>query len=75
MTSSANIGTVDRVLRIVVAIGLAAWGYSGLSSPWSFVAYAGAAVLLFTAVVRFCLAYRILGISTCKIAREHGSAE
>lgn len=69
MTPSANIGPVDRVLRIVVAICLVAWGYSGLSSPWSFVAYAVAAVLMFTALVRFCPAYRILGISTCKIAR------
>jgi len=69
MTPSANIGPVDRILRIVAAIALAAWGYAGLSSPWSFVAYAGAAILMFTALVRFCLAYRILGISTCKIAR------
>ena len=69
MIKSANIGPIDRVLRIIAGIGLAVWAYYGLLSPWSFVAYAVAAVLILTALVRFCWAYRLLGISTCKIAR------
>lgn len=69
MLKSTNVGTIDRIIRSLGGIGLAAYGYYGLPSPWSFVAYAVAAVLLLTAFVRFCPAYRLLGISTCKIAR------
>ena len=55
-----NVGTVDRVLRIVagaVLIGLAAtgtvgaWGYLGL-------------VPLLTGLFRFCPVYPLLGINT-----------
>lgn len=69
MMKSANIGPVDRMLRIVAGIGMAAWAYYSMVGPWSFVAYGIAAVLIFTGLVRFCLAYRLLGISTCGIAR------
>ncbi|MBT9458855.1 MAG: DUF2892 domain-containing protein [Burkholderiaceae bacterium] len=56
-----NVGTVDRVLRIVgglVLIGLAASGTIGV---WG---YLGVALLL-TGVFRFCPAYPLLGMNTC----------
>ena len=69
MLKSANIGSTDRIIRIVIGIALAVYAYSSLLSPWSLVAYAIAAVLFVTAIVRFCPAYRLIGASTCKTAR------
>lgn len=67
MFKTANVGTVDRVVRILAGIGLAAYAYTSLLAPWSLVAYAVAAVLVLTALVRFCPAYRLLGVDTCRI--------
>ena len=56
-----NVGTVDRIIRIVlgiVLIGLAAVGTIG---AWGFLGV----LLLLTGVVRVCPAYSVLGINTC----------
>ena len=56
-----NVGTVDRVLRIVVGlvfIGLAATGRIG---AWGWIGI----VPLLTGIVRVCPAYSILGVKTC----------
>lgn len=69
MIKTANIGMADRTIRILIAIALSAYAYMTLAAPWSYVAYAVAAVLLVTALVRFCPAYRLVGASTCKVSR------
>lgn len=69
MWKSANIGPLDRALRIVGGVGLGAYAYAVLSGPWAIAAGVVAAGLLLTALVRFCPAYRLLGIDTCRIAR------
>ncbi len=59
---TANIGNMDRALRIgagVVLIGLAIAGSIG---PWG---YIGVLPLL-TGLVRVCPAYSLLGISSCE---------
>jgi len=56
-----NVGTPDRVLRVVVGallIGLAATGTIGL---WGYIGV----VPLATGLFRFCPAYRLLGVNTC----------
>lgn len=56
-----NVGTVDRVLRIVgglVLIGLAASGTVGV---WGYIGV----VPLLTGIFRFCPAYPLLGMNTC----------
>jgi hypothetical protein len=61
-----NVGTIDRVLRILagmVLIGLAAAGIIGL---WG---YIGVVVLL-TGLFRFCPAYPLLGINTCGLKQK-----
>lgn len=55
-----NVGTVDRVLRILlglVLIGLALYGTIG---PWGYIGI----VPLLTGLVSRCLIYRIFGLST-----------
>ena len=61
-----NVGTVNRVLRIVVGlvlIGLAATGTVGL---WGWIGV----VPLATGLFRFCPAYTLLGINTCPMDRK-----
>lgn len=66
MLKSANIGTTDRILRIVVGVALALYAVYGLASVWQWVAFAVAAILIITALVRFCPAYALFGASTCE---------
>jgi hypothetical protein len=57
----ANVGTVDRVLRIVIGlvlIGLAATGRIGV---WGWIGV----VPLVTGFVRVCPLYSVLGLKTC----------
>lgn len=71
MFKTANVGTVDRAIRLIVGVILLAVPYVYVSELWSNpVAQWGVpivgAVLIFTAVVRFCPLYRLIGTSTCK---------
>jgi len=63
---NANVGTIDRVLRLVVGAAVIAFGYmGGLASPWNIVAIAAGSVFVVTAVIKFCPAYAIFGINSC----------
>lgn len=57
----ANVGGIDRILRIIVGLGILGAGYY-FKSWWGLVGI----VPLLTAIVRFCPAYLPLGLSTCK---------
>ncbi|HEY9057552.1 MAG TPA: DUF2892 domain-containing protein, partial [Aurantimonas sp.] len=41
--------------------------------PWSWAAYAVAAILVLTALVRFCPAYALFGASTCERSASRGA--
>ncbi len=62
---TTNVGNIDRILRIIVGIALIAWalGYlPGIApSQWGWIGL----VPLLTAIVGYCPAYSILGMSTC----------
>lgn len=61
-----NVGTFDRIARVVVAIVLAALAYNGtLEGGLAMGGYIVAAVLLITSVIGFCPAYRLMGMNTC----------
>jgi Protein of unknown function (DUF2892) len=62
----ANVGTIDRILRIIggaVLIALAATGHLG---PWGYLGI----VPLATGLFRFCPAYTLLGIRTCPLQQR-----
>jgi len=62
----ANVGTIDRVLRLVVGAAVIAFGYmGGLASPWNIVAIGVGSVFVVTALIKFCPAYVIFGINSC----------
>ncbi len=57
----ANVGGIDRILRIVVGLVLIALVFVGPQTPWGWVGL----VPLLTGLFRFCPAYRLLGMNTC----------
>lgn len=65
---SRNVGTLDRVLRIVVGAILIALVFVGPKTAWGWIGL----IPLVTAFVGFCPAYRLLGI--CTAARESRQA-
>jgi hypothetical protein len=60
-----NIGNVERVVRIVVGIGVLSLAFVGPHTPW---AYLGILPVL-SGVVGWCPPYALLGISTVKSAK------
>jgi hypothetical protein len=62
---TANIGTIDRSLRVVLGLALLISAYDVVTDVWAWLAAATGAVLLVTALIGICPAYSILGVSTC----------
>ena len=59
---NANVGKLDRVLRVLLGLGLIAFGLLA-TGPWRWLGLAGP-VLLLTAAAGFCPAYWLLRIKT-----------
>ena len=57
-----NIGKAERVVRVVIGLGILSLAFVGPRSPW---AYLGILPVL-TGAVGWCLPYALFGISTCK---------
>lgn len=60
-----NESNLDRALRIILGLALISLVFVGPATPWGWVGL----VPLLTGLVGFCPLYRILGISTCSIAK------
>ncbi len=58
---SRNVGGLDRILRIIVGLGLIAIVFVGPQTPWGWIGV----IPLATALVGFCPAYRLVGLNTC----------
>jgi hypothetical protein len=56
-----NVGSIDRILRIVVGIVLIALVFFGPQTPWGWIGI----VPLVTGLLQTCPAYSLLGVSTC----------
>ncbi|EHJ62191.1 hypothetical protein NSU_0788 [Novosphingobium pentaromativorans US6-1] len=57
-----NVGTLDRLGRIVLGIVLIALVFVGPKTPWGWIGL----VPLMTGLLRTCPLYSLLGIRTCK---------
>lgn len=63
-----NVGSTDRIIRAILGIGIIVFAVlSHGSIRW--VGIVGA-VLLITAIVRYCPAYSIVGINTCSTRKN-----
>lgn len=60
-----NIGKVERVVRVVVGVGILALAFVGPRTPW---AYLGVLPIL-SGLVGWCPPYALLGISTVRPAK------
>jgi hypothetical protein len=60
-----NVGTVDRVLRIVAGVVLIALVFVGPQTPWGWIGV----IPIATALIGWCPAYRLLGIRTCPVEK------
>lgn len=56
-----NVGNIDRIVRIVVGLGLISLAFWGPKTMWGWIGV----VPLFTAIVGWCPPYAMLGINTC----------
>jgi hypothetical protein len=60
----SNVGSIDRVLRLVVGAGLVAWALMG-GPVWAWIGV----IPLATAALGLCPLYSVLGLSTCAIRK------
>ena len=56
-----NVGSLDRILRVILGLGLIALAFVGPKSPWGWLGL----VPLATAVLGWCPPYALVGLSTC----------
>lgn len=61
----ANVGSWDRIARIVVGVALIGATLMGAIGAWGWLGI----VPLATGVFRFCPAYPLLGINSCKMKK------
>jgi hypothetical protein len=62
----ANVGGIDRILRIVVGLALIALAATGTVGAWGWIGV----VLVLTGAVRFCPFYPLLGMNTCPLEQR-----
>ena len=62
-----NVGSIDKLVRIIIA-AVAVWAaYTNqVSSPWDYVLYAVAVIMLLTALMSTCPIWIVFGINTLK---------
>lgn len=58
----ANVGGIDKILRIVVGLALIGATAAGLLPVWGYIGV----VPLLTGLLGWCPAYPLLGMNTCK---------
>lgn len=64
-----NVGTTDKVIRIILGLGIGAAGIY-FKSWWGLIGL----IPFLTAIVGFCPLYPIFGVSTCKAKTEESAA-
>lgn len=66
-----NMGSADKIIRIILAVVLAILSYTGVvSGTLGIVAMVLAAVFVLTSVISFCPLYAIFGMSTCPVEKK-----
>ncbi len=62
----ANVGGIDKVLRIAVGLGLIGATVAGVLPVWGYIGI----VPLATGLIGWCPAYPLLGMNTCGMKKE-----
>ena len=61
---SANVGNLDRIIRILAGLALIAWALKG-GPVWAWIGF----VPLATGLFGYCPPYSLLGINSCGIKK------
>jgi hypothetical protein len=61
---TANVGGIDRILRIVAGLVLIALAATSVVGMWGYIV---GGMVLATGVFRFCGAYTLFGLNTCPL--------
>lgn len=62
-----NVGSIDRVLRVLIAVAASILYFTGtVEGTLGYIVLAVGAIMLLTALIGFCPIYSIVGLSTCK---------
>ncbi len=61
----ANVGGIDRILRILVGLVLISLGFVGPQTNWGWIGL----IPLITGLFSFCPAYTLLGLNTCPMKK------
>lgn len=61
----ANVGGIDKILRILAGVALLAWAVMG-GPVWAWIGV----VPLLTGLVGFCPIYPLLGLNTCPMKKD-----
>ncbi|MFO8155943.1 MAG: YgaP family membrane protein [Pseudomonadota bacterium] len=56
-----NMGSIDRILRIIIGVVLIALVFFGPQTPWGWIGL----IPLITALIGWCPLYSLIGIKTC----------
>jgi len=68
---SKNVGVADQAICVMLGVILLAVGFLHVvSGAWAIAAYFVGAVALVTGVLRFCPAWSVVGINTCRVAHR-----
>lgn len=63
---NANVGGIDKVLRIVAGVGLIGATVAGLLPAWGYIGI----VPLATGLMGWCPLYPLLGLNTCPLKKD-----
>jgi len=58
-----NVGTADRIVRVVIGLVLISLVFVGPQTPWGWLGL----IPLITAGIGFCPLYRLIGFRSCKL--------
>ena len=61
-----NVGSTDRILRIVVGLALIGATLAGMLPVWGWIGV----VPLLTGIFKFCPAYTLFGMNTCAMEKK-----
>ena len=66
MNSIRNVGSIDKIIRLIVGIALSVWGFffAGIGTTVGIIAGIVGVVLILTGLLNFCPLFKVLGISS-----------
>jgi len=58
-----NVGTLDRIIRIILGLAFIALAYTGIIGAWGYIGI----IPLATGLLKWCPLYTLLGVQTCPL--------